>query len=716
MQDKIKAYIQLGVEIEENVSNKETNGTCPFCGRENRFYINQIDGRYHCKSCESKGNLYTFLRELHLQSEKETTDTELAWLAEHRGLKVSTLRAWRVACSYLTGEPLIPTWSGRGKLVNLYRYVELRDKWMVLGTASMKPFTFRQRPVPGHETELWIVEGPWDGMALWEALASLKRKANGRYVRTVQKEDSLLAEVNVIAVPGCGVWDAAWCWLVKGRTVTIAFDNDHPRRLRTGKISQPGWVGTQRTAKLLIESDEPDFVYWLKWGQEGYDSTKTNGYDIRDILRDEGSVRGYSILKNLCEKAEPEGIVHSGEDVSDIRPIERDSFAVLCKDYKSVLHFTSELQDTLAVMLATVISTELEGDQLWLRVIGPPGSGKSTLAEAISVAKPYIFARSMLTGFHSGFIGAKGSKDSSLIPEMDRKTVIIKDADTLLTSPHRDTLLAELRDIYDGTSRSQYRNRKTSIFEGLRITFILCGTDALRALNRAFLGERFLDVEILGNADPKPYLDQATDNTYIQVISGLNSGSSTSTYAERLLILKQATYGYIIHMKENLSSFAPPKLSIKMRTRIKALGTFLSYVRARVDRDKDGILSRPRAELATRIVSQLVKLSICLALIFERTIIDDEVFRVVRKVVKDTAESFQYEVTCLLGKYKEGMTQFQLSLELALSSSTVSRILNDMMELKMIKKSRGITQGMGRPVITYRLSKILRVAWLKGME
>jgi hypothetical protein len=99
----------------------------------------------------------------------------------------------------------------------------------------------------------------------------------------------------------------------------------------------------------------------------------------------------------------------------------------------------------------------------------------------------------------------------------------MKDGDTLANSPNRDKILSELRDLYDGTSRAHYRNMKADEFEDVRLSFILCGTDELRQLNRTFLGERFLDCEIMAKGeDTSPYVQRAATNTWASLAGFLS--------------------------------------------------------------------------------------------------------------------------------------------------------------------------------------------------
>src|SRR5690606_14950694 len=93
-------------------------------------------------------------------------------------------------------------------------------------------------------------------------------------------------------------------------------------------------------------------------------------------------------------------------------------------------------------------------------------------------------------------------EDYSLISKLGGKTLVVKDGDTLLQSPNLGQILSEARDLYDTVSRSSYRTKQGGRdYQGVRMTFILCGTSSLRKIDSSELGERFLDCVIMEGID-----------------------------------------------------------------------------------------------------------------------------------------------------------------------------------------------------------------------
>ena len=728
-EDYTRPFTFHGVDLQVDGRKKTIQGDCPFCGKEGHFYVKTSTGQWTCHRCQEKGNVSTFLKSLHQAGARITTDTELQELSQDRKVSVEALKAWEVVRHPVhPGEWLIPVTNQKGSLANVFRVVREKNSWKALGTPGQKVHPFRpgNKHRPQEPQSMIILEGPWDGMAAWDLLAAFRTVGSlnpkSRLIPTRSRDKSLLADVSVMSVPGAGTFSQDWVEDLQGLDVFAWFDNDHPKKTPTGKTVKPGWDGMKRIQAIVEKTGGPKSLHLLSWGRQGFTRDLPDGHDVRDHRDHKGTKKaalGDLLARSKKTKTVTETTRPSPKEEPALEPITRTSFSDLCDDFENSLHFTPVMRDTMAVMLAVVISTELEGDQIWVRVIGPPGSGKTTLAECIGAAKEWTVSRSVITGFHSGFVDPEARKaDASMIPTINGKTFIVKDADTLISAPGRDKILSELRDIYDGTSRAQYRNRKTNIYEGLKVTFLLCGTDELRNLNRTFLGERFLDVEILGQEDRNPYLDSALENAYSRVTGSMGTKEkSENSGSEEGLHLKKVTIGFITYLKNSLEDSPIPDLPPSQGGQIKAMGQILSLMRAKVRRDAGEVAFRPRPELATRIVSQLVKMGICLAIVLGKKTIDREVIRILRKVVLDTAEGFTLEITRLLARHPKGLSTRQVSVELGIPETSVRRILNDLQEFRVVEKyTRPNNSGIrGRHVHQWVLVKSVRSLWTSGI-
>lgn len=319
---------------------------------------------------------------------------------------------------------------------------------------------------------------------------------------------------------------------------------------------------------------------------------------------------------------------------------------VLVASWRKAMKWLEGLDRALSVMLACITSTTLIGDQLWVRVMGPASCGKSTLCEALSVNRQYILAKSTIRGFHSGFKSdAGGQEDNSLVAQLYNKTLVIKDGDTLLQSPNLGMILSEARDLYDSTSRTHYRNRMGRDYQGVRMTWILCGTSSLHFLDQSELGERFLDCVIMDGIDDELETDILWKVAHRADRSmGLESNGKVETQHDPALVqAMRLTGGYIAHLRSraNVLASATPS-SDKVLKRCIELGKFVAYMRARPSAKQEETAER---EMASRLTSQLVRLAKCLAIVLNRPRVDDaEVMRRVAQVAIDTARGRTLEM------------------------------------------------------------------------
>jgi len=642
----LRPYLFHGVNLQWD--DKVATGDCPWCGREGKFSVDVETGLWRCYVCgegtdKGGGNAYTFLRKLWEMADKGTTD--YSGLAEDRRLLPDTLVHWELAVSPLTGDWLVPGHNTDGKLCQLYRKVVGADRSRLLPTSGLGHQIHGMPTYHGDLGTVYVCEGPWDGMALWEAMGRCKRTEDG-LAQTANLGHSLLAEANVLAVPGCSTFLEAWLPLFQGKQVVLMYDNDHwHKNPATGKLSAPaGWAGMRRVAGLL--NGVADSVKILRWGgEEDHDASLPPGYDVRDLLTtgDGSSQDRLSRLLSLVgdtpkEWSKGKKIVSGkGREAPECLPC--GNYQKMITAWRKALRWTDGLDRALSCMLASVASTQMVGDQLWLKVVGPAACGKSTLCEAVSMNHKYVLAKSTIRGFHSGFKEQGGGKDedNSLVSLLPGKTLVTKDGDTLLQSPNLSQILSEGRDVYDGVSRTHYRNAMSKDYDNLRITWILCGTSSLRQIDSSELGERFLDVVIMDGID-----DDLEDEILNRVVHraardvATESGTEmTGQNSKEMTLAMQLTGGYVDWLRKN----APDKLasidySPAVRRKLTRLGKFVAHMRARPSLKQEEIAER---EFATRLVSQLTRLAGCLALVLNRTEVDEEVMRRVQQVAMDTS-------------------------------------------------------------------------------
>jgi len=288
----LRPYKFHGVDLSWRSNSKEASGTCPWCGREGKFSVRIDNGLWKCFPCSASGNkgsgnTAVFLQRLLEDSQLATSDADYEELrGERRLLYSDTLKSWRVCKSILSGDWIMPGYSADGKLGQVYKYGYIGEKRRMLATPTMGQKLYGINLFDEKKQIVYLCEGPWDAMALWEVLGRAKPAENGFHA-TGNPEKSLLANANVLAVPGCNTFFESWVSLFAGKTVRVMYDNDHPRRHpTTGKVADsPGYTSMKKVAEILASAPMPPIeIQYLSWGEKGYDESLPSGYDVRDLL------------------------------------------------------------------------------------------------------------------------------------------------------------------------------------------------------------------------------------------------------------------------------------------------------------------------------------------------------------------------------------------------------------------------------------------------
>lgn len=669
--ENLKPYLTHGVELVWKGDSGQAKGDCPFCGKEAKFEVQIETTKFQCWSCREKGEVKGFVRKLWEMSYEQTESYDE--LVEERGfLSMEALMMWGFAKSITTGEWLLPGYNHEGKIVQLYRYVDFGGKKRFLATPTLNHGFFKTTDEldPNKDT-FYILEGAWDGPMFWET-AKHSRIVNGSLQYTADVSKSILSKGEVIGLPGIQTFAPRWCPLFTGKNVVIIFDNDHPKEnAKTKKIIAPaGLDGIRHVVGGLYSDTPPDQTLYVKWGEGEYDRDGTieqyydedlpSGFDVRDALSPHEEIKDRVIeLDGILQKVEaiePQWTeaTRKVEEEEALKPLPCDNYKTLINSWRKAMKWTPGLEHGLSTILAAVTSTKAVGSQLWIKMIGPPSCGKSTLCEAVSVNTKYVYAKSTMRGFHSGYkTDGAGKEDNSLITKIRGKTLVTKDGDTLLQAPNLGQILSEARDLYDGTSRTHYRNKMGRDYSGVRMTWILCGTSSLRSIDQSELGERFLDCVIMENID-----DEEEDDILMRVANkadrtlSMESGEGgSSQYDPELAEAMQLTGGYINYLRDNAPGLlAKVQNPEDMRYKITRLAKFVAFMRARPSKKQEENAER---EFAARLVEQHIRLAKSLAVVLNRDAVDAYVLAKVHRVALDTARGQTLQIARQLFKYQD---------------------------------------------------------------
>lgn len=718
----LKPYLFHGLEIE--VGNDDHGiGECLLCGKR-KFRAHVETGLFDCKSCGEFGNPTEWLRRLWELADSQTTDYD--GLARDRGLLYpETLSLWGVAKSPLTGEWVVPAYSGERKLTNLYRYLPNGKGGRYLAATVGQPHgLFGACLYDPKKPNVLLCEGPWDGMALFEVLRKAKATGDGELALTGNESSSLFATHNVLATPGCNAFQPSWSPLFAGKIVSILYDSDHPRpHPTTGILQKPaGWAGARRVAEGLAGAAEPPSeLKVLRWGKEGYDHDLPSGTDLRDLFKqtDDAKVRA-AVLSDVLgwvEPIPPEWVAgrtkesrKSGGTKLELKP---------CKDWKQLrmawmksLSWNPGLDHALSCMLAVVVSTEQLGDPLWIKVVSPPSTGKTTLAEALSVVRQYVYPKDSMTGLISGFqVDKEGSENMSLADRIRNKTLVIKDGDTILSSPNYSLILSQLRALYDKAIRASYGNKMSNDFEGMNVSVIICGTNALRALDTSELGERTLDVVIMENIDPEQEDDVLWKTAYkaARNVAVRSNGQASSQDDAEAVLCKQLTGGYVVWLRENAEALlAAVGMADEYLGQAIALAKVVAHMRARPSEKKGKSAEAEGREFAARLVSQHVRLAKCLAVVLNKREVDADTMSRVKRVALDTARGKTLAIATEL--YKAGLPGLeagQVGTVVQVTDSDARKLLRFLVRIEVAAKFTH-EPPKGRKHVRYRLTGRMR--------
>lgn len=748
----LKPYVFHGVDLSEGVSGDQVRGTCPFCQDDaNKFFVNREDGRWNCKQCgegtkNGGGNYRWFAELLAKMSQEETSDSFLEPLAKDRRLSVKTLREWGVVRHALDGGVGLVGWGSDLLVRNVYSYRTTggRKAWFCPPGTEHKLFLPSSFD-PKRKT-VYVCEGVWDGAALWEVLRGFKPDPDtpGKAIRTNNEAVSYLADANVVAIPAANVFDQFWADLFAGKDVILVGQNDHKTHPVTKKVLTASYDGMRRIATVLSEGETPPAsVRFLKWGDDGggkFDKHLKSGYDVRDYLsfadpecKDllKPSERGNRLVQ-LLEKVGPipddwvkgrsKASVRNGKATTD--PEKCETYRELDAAWRKAMRWTPGLDRAFTTMLAAVVSVPLPGDQLWVKIVSPAATGKSSLCEAISVARRYVVSKSKFKGFHSGTDDGTG-RNLSPLQEFADKTLVTKDGDTLMQGINLDEVLSEARDIYDRVSRSSYRNGKGKDWEGISMSWILCGTASLNRIDSSELGERFVTCQIMQGIDDEME-DEILSRTVLKTLKAIRaSGGKTAETGINgedadMLRAKRLTGGYIEWLRPRAEELAGRvEVSDAALRKITRLGKFVAYMRARPSTSQEETAER---ELGSRLTNQFLRLAVCTAVVLNRPEVDDDVMDRVRLCALDTAKGTTHEIAKILhAEGTDGIDKKSISLRVNRGEADVLKLLRFLSEIGAVTSfqpvdERGTRRGAVRWTLTPILTRLYDVCTVEHMN
>lgn len=658
---KAKVFATHGVDFTDQ-RGAELIGTCPFTGKENKFYVNSETWLWDSKSAGLSGNLAGFLKAIHEQEyREEITEERLKALASHRKIPVSIFKQFDIG--WMGDRYVIPIKDINGTYVDLRMY-DPKTKVM-RSTAGCSVGLFGSHQLKERQNEpIYICEGEWDTMAMVWLLK--KNEAPGI----------------VVGVPGAGVFKQDWVPMFSGRRAHVIYDHD-----------DPGIAGELTVQKRL--SGVARTLTYTHWPVELPD-----GFDLRDwvtygLVQKKTPDKCFERLQFLFKK-EPRSERNNNAPKEGAKifrftikrpkrptPTLEDVHAV----YNKWLHLPN--MDAVDVVLASTLSQKLDGPPVWLFLVSPPGGGK-TIALAGLTQYETAYTTSTLTP-HALISGAnwQGQQDPSLIPKLNGQVLVIKDFTSILglRDTDKEEIFSILRDAYDGTCGKVFGNGVERRYES-RFTIIAAVTPRIYDMGEqhASLGERFLKFAIGDNL----HHDQEND-IISKAIENVDQDSDIRNE------LADVTADFLANSRNDAEM---PTLENSLHKRIIALARFGARLRGNVSRNmyhNDLMTGRPFAEVGSRLGIQLAKMGRALALVRGKEEVGDDEYRIVRKVMLDTVSQRLEDLVRSIWKCcpqeRDYISTSDLALRTRYPMETIRRMMLDLNLLDVVVR-RG-THGSG---------------------
>ena len=652
MSESLKGFESYGV-IFQGKSGGQAYGSCPFCSRENKFYTNTTNLLWDCKVCGKKGTFKTFLSEIYKKSLENMSESFLRKLSADRQLPLKAFHPWKFG--RYNNKYILPVRDEKGLIQDLRTYTIGQKMKSTIGcnVGLLGLENLLKAPI---EDPIYICEGEWDGIALHWLLNFLKLKGV------------------VIAIPGAQIFKREWETFFQNRNIYCCYDHDEAGR--------KGELIVQDRLTGVVKS-----LQYLHWSIELPD-----GYDIRDVIVEKAIQQQkpkftFNHLIKANFKDTPREVTKTLVPKIIITANTPEPKKIDIEEVYKVFGKWLYIKDFggVEISLATVISNEMESDPLWMFLVSSPGGSKTELLQSCNRC-PNVYVMSSLTS-HSLISGAhfQNGKDPSLLPELDQKTLVIKDFTPILSKKEteRDEIFGILRDAYDGSTTKVFGNgqRRTYNCHFSIIAGVTPKIYEIATIHQSF-GERFLKYSLGDNIHHNyeiEMMNRAADNV----------GSETVMRKE----LSDIIYEFMLHQIWLTKQYTP-KLPDSIKSKLINLARFGSRMRGTVSRDKyrsDIMTSKPAAEYGTRLIKQLVKLMKALCYVNHRKIIEEHDYKMARKVMIDTIPQRIEDILRCLYRNCSTINDTMKTKEVAhitkYTISTVSHVLADLDILGVVTKT-----------------------------
>ena len=673
IKNNLKTFYQHGfVEIEETGS--QIRGYCPFCNGD-KFFVNYEIKGWDCKHCGRNGGYQRFLQQIAEYCKEQFTGDIIKTLHKNRSISSRILKSFDIGYNPKTQKYIIPMYNkDKTKVMNIYIFTPNSKKFKMIGTYGGEQDLIGVDKFDQKSKIIWLTEGHWDYLVMTEILENLEKDNE-----------------TVLAVPGVNQFKDSWISYFKGKYVFVLFDNDHDQ-VKGGRIINPSRDGQIKVYnKLKTIASELKFIHWKE--------DLKDGYDIRDLYKDNSLNYDETytyIVSNL--KDYPKGLQVPEVNIKEKSDIYTGK-SIPCEQVYGKYQKWLKLKNTeiIDVFYGSLIANRLQGDPIWLLLVGQSGCGKTEIIMSIKdVSDIYSIDTLTKNTLVSGAHGIGGS-DPSLIPQLDKKILAIKDFTTILDMhPNdRDEIFAQLRSAYDGEFNKPFG---VGILRSYVSKFGIIGgvTRAIELYTEGntALGERFLRYHF-----PVSNTQKGRFEVMHKALQNITSNQKDTMHKE----LREIGTSVLNFNYENV-----PLMDENFTNKLVALSDWTSMLRGAVIRDKytKEITHKAFIELGTRLVTQLGKLSFGIGMFKGIDKLDMDVYDSVKEVARSSIPTKNEELVRRLYflKGKKELSVNELSEIIGLPTITVQRIAENLCILGALSKTRIV----GTMVSKYSLSEEIK--------
>jgi hypothetical protein len=685
---KLKSFTTHGIEF-IGMSGNDYQADCPFCGKHRAFHVDPDTTKWVCSSgldrCGRTGNLTTFIRQWHAFCFENTSEAQYAALSKHRkGLSPKALRFWKCAYNALTQEWLIPNHEPSGEVHDVRRWRPGR-KPMGTPTISAGMWGRHQLRDPSKANwPVWIMEGEFDGMAMWHWLRLC------------------MMRVIPVAVPGANVFKDDWVEDFKDRNVVFWYDND-----------ATGLEYSWKKAKMLYGVAKS--VRWHFWPENFPEKYDVCDHYVSQLVQKQLQPR-VEMIKMLERIRSEHPSAATDEDAPKLpppprkRPASNPTIEETLAVYRKHFKMSRDLEDTVKIMYATVLSQQNRLDvPVWVFIVAPPSTGKTTLLLSLHKV-PDVSYHSNITAkaLLSGYKEDKKDGDPSVLAKLIAAGVgVFKDFTQLLGKSNEMELQAVsrlLRGAFDGEAEQHFGNGVVRKYKGY-FTLLAGVTDEIHGHSEATVGERFLKWELM--KIPKRKEKELT----LDIIYGSKNRENASD------AMQDAALAFLDRdvMPLDPVEVIPRKYALRLSGLARLVATLRSMASWEKDYGYDKILRfRPRREAPYRIARQLTSVALSLCVVNGKRVYGDDEHRLVERLAFNTAIGFNLDIIeAMMGMGGVNVSRPELGEATGIPKSTLYRRLEDMHLLGMCIPSakQPASLALGRVPEYYDVSPELREIW-----